>query len=586
MTTSQITGTVGTVALTSASYTSPVTVTATGVVGDGGISAASDWIVDNYGAVTGSVLGVDLRAGGAIANEIGGAIGGGSAGVYIAEPGTITNGGVIEGTGSYGVGVSLYNGGIIGNEVGGTIAGTYGGVYAQPFGPAAIDNAGLISGSSDAGVRLDGGGSVINEATGTISGYNVGAYIGGSAAATLNNAGTILIGGNGGSGVKLASYDNTLVNTGAITGADIGVAIFDAKYATLENAGTITAMDGPAVYLGAFGTNRLIVDAGAKFGGDVVALEPASNTIELTSGASAGTISGLGVKYENFQTVTIDAGATWTIAGTGTGFAGVTIAGFNTHDAFDLTDIAFTAGDTATVDGTTDVLTIKDSGGATLDTLQLSGNFSAEFFHLADDGTGGMVITEDGTPCYCPGTMILTPGGEVVVEALRIGDLVTVLSGAARPIKWIGHRCYSGRFAQANTEILPIRIEAGALEPGIPHRDLYVSPLHALYLDGILVPAWVLVNGKTIERMGFAERVEYLHIELDTHDVILAEGVPAETFLDEDNRGMFHNAAEFRALYPNGPQGRAQYCAPRLEDGEAVEKILNRLKRSVGLRAA
>jgi len=178
--------------------------------------------------------------------------------------------------------------------------------------------------------------------------------------------------------------------------------------------------------------------------------------------------------------------------------------------------------------------------------------------------------------CYRRGTLIRTESGEVPVEDLAIGDHVTTLAGAARPIKWIGRRSYSGRFLW-NREVLPIRIKAGAFADGVPSRDLWVSPEHAIYLDEILVPARHLVNGVSIVQIEDVGEVEYFHIELDRHDVIIAEGAFAETFVDDDSRTMFHNALEYRALYPDEGRRPALYCAPRVEDGAELEAQRRRL---------
>ena len=250
------------------------------------------------------------------------------------------------------------------------------------------------------------------------------------------------------------------------------------------------------------------------------------------------------------------------------------IAGFVSGDTIDLTGVAHNPTDQANL-LSGDTLQVITAGG-TFD-FALSGDFAGEFFHLNDDGAGGTSITDDGTPCYCRGTLILTDHGEVAVEDLRIGDHLMTLSGAARPIRWIGHRGYAGRFAAANPDVLPVLIHAGALDENVPWRDLYVSPLHAMFLDDVLIPAIALVNDRTIVQVEEVDQVEYFHLELDSHDVILADGAPAESFVDDGSRGMFHNAAEYRALYPDALGAPARFCAPRVEDGEELEAVRRRL---------
>ena len=176
--------------------------------------------------------------------------------------------------------------------------------------------------------------------------------------------------------------------------------------------------------------------------------------------------------------------------------------------------------------------------------------------------------------------------GEKPVEKLQIGDKVMTMSGTLRPIKWIGTRSYGGRFVMGNKNILPICFKAGALGENVPCRDLWISPHHAMYLDGVLIEARDLVNGASIVQAERVEKVEYFHIELDSHDVILAEGALSETFIDDDSRGMFHNAHEYGALYPDAERVAARYCAKRCADGYEVEAARRNIDALAGLRPA
>jgi hypothetical protein len=260
-----------------------------------------------------------------------------------------------------------------------------------------------------------------------------------------------------------------------------------------------------------------------------------------------------------------------------------TIFGFAPSDTIDLTDIAYSR------NGSVDllpnnVLAISENGHTYTLQLDTPQNFSGEFFHLAADaaGTGTDVVVND-SPCYCAGTLVETPDGDRRVEDLAIGDLVMTGSGAVRPIKWIGRRSFAGRFVLGRKDILPVCIKAGALGTNVPRRDLWISPHHAMYFErayfeqaaggGVLIEAKDLINGTSIVQASYVNAVDYFHIELDTHDVILAEGALSETFSDDDNRAMFHNADEFHALYPQAQAGVARYCAPRLDEGYEVAAV-------------
>ena len=196
-------------------------------------------------------------------------------------------------------------------------------------------------------------------------------------------------------------------------------------------------------------------------------------------------------------------------------------------------------------------------------------------------GDIGVVQGSDAFPCFMPGTLIATPDGDRPVEELAIGDLVDTLDGGPRAIRWIGYRGYAGPFARNNPELLPVRVAAGALGDGLPRRDLLVSPRHALFLRGVLVPAALLVNGVSVTRVEGLDEIRYIHIEFDGHQVVFSEGAPSESFVDDNSRRMFQNAHEFEAMFPAEPVVPAAYRAPRVEDGE----VLAIIRREIDLRA-
>ncbi len=94
------------------------------------------------------------------------------------------------------------------------------------------------------------------------------------------------------------------------------------------------------------------------------------------------------------------------------------------------------------------------------------------------------------------------------------------------------------------------------------------------------------MNGVSITQIETVADVAYFHIELDTHDVILAEGAPSETFIDDNSRGMFFNAAEYHNRYPHAAASPAWYCAPRIEDGPALTAVRQRLAERFARKAA
>ena len=155
-----------------------------------------------------------------------------------------------------------------------------------------------------------------------------------------------------------------------------------------------------------------------------------------------------------------------------------------------------------------------------------------------------------GISCFLAGTRIKTSEGEVKIEELRIGDNVLTASGETKAIKFIGRRKVSREHTGPWSGEGPVKISRFVIDDKTPHSDLYVSPWHAIYIDNILIPAKYLVNGVTIVADAKPEALSltYFHIELDTHEAILAEGLAVESFLRDDPHA-FDNADEYVRLY-------------------------------------
>lgn len=172
---------------------------------------------------------------------------------------------------------------------------------------------------------------------------------------------------------------------------------------------------------------------------------------------------------------------------------------------------------------------------------------------VPNDGTSNEYQTQTGTNvylCFAAGTRLATPDGEAEIETLRIGDLLQTADGRAVPVKWIGRQTVSRLFSGSQTQ--PVRIRAGALGDGLPYSDLTVTAEHGMIIDGYVINASALVNGATIDFVPMDEledRFFVYHVETENHDVIFANGAPAETFVDAVTRQNFDNYQEYLDLY-------------------------------------
>jgi hypothetical protein len=216
------------------------------------------------------------------------------------------------------------------------------------------------------------------------------------------------------------------------------------------------------------------------------------------------------------------------------------------------------------------------SGGAQYSSIKQTINGSTTTYHISSNG--GAISTVD--TCFAAGTLITTTKGEIAVEDLMVGDIVVTADGAEETITWLGHRDVKVTGSNADAKYL-VRIATDAVAPGVPRRDLLVTQEHCLLLDGVLVPARMLVNDATITLDRSITSYTYYHVELERHAVILAEGLATESYLDTGNRGNFANA-DMVAMVPAyganaGHKAWSKAAAPLAVDRATVEPIWRRL---------
>jgi hypothetical protein len=444
------------------------------------------------------------------------------------------------------------------DEIAGTVAGS-GTVDLQHTadlnglsvtGPATVVNVdGFVSQSG--GVVLGGTSTdVVTLAIGPggtydqVNDQNIGGLFGSTVAGTIANAGLFeKMGGsiNGGSSVVYAE----LVNTGAV----------------LVNQGNLV-LHGAAVNDGTMTVNGTLTTQGA-LGAD------AGQSGTIVIGPAGTLVANAAIAAD--QTITYDPGGLIELGQPG-GFA-ATIAGFVPGDRIEiLNNTAITGASYAN-----GVISLTAANNSVLATLAVPGLGNPAGLTVSSDGTNAYVSE---VACFAEGTRLLGEGGEVAVEALRPGErLVGVLGRRLRPVRWVGWTEVDLDRHPRAEGVAPILVAAGAVAPGVPYRDLVLSPDHALYLDGALVPVQFLVNGASIRRLPASGRVRYFHVELDAHDVVLAEGVAAESYLDTGNRGMFRNAGGVVELRPEFALAAwsERGCAPLLQGGAQLDGLHRRL---------
>ena len=202
----------------------------------------------------------------------------------------------------------------------------------------------------------------------------------------------------------------------------------------------------------------------------------------------------------------------------------------------------------------------------------------------------GVALTAEVACLVAGSEILLADGGVCAVECLRPGDAVRGALRGRGVVKWIGQR--SVRFASAQEAGRPVRVLPHAFGPGVPAREVRLSPDHAVFVAGVLIPVHKLVDGVSILRDTRCGGAHYVHVELARHDLLLTAGLRVESFLDTGNRGQFDRECGVRPMRDTLRQGgdglaatlrayAAHGCAPLCLDGPLLDAARARLRARV-----
>jgi len=392
-----------------------------------------------------------------------------------------------------------------------------------------IDNSGASSGST---INFNFGGGVTNSGALSLS-YPAGSTsIWSLGTGGLNNSGTLsLTSADSSSGNIAINTTGTITNTGSIDA--VGTTLTINK--DISGDGNINLSNGATVTL--FAQNGTAL-------GQTFNFEGGENTLNISS-----------------------------LPGTFTG----KIRGFSNEDSINVG-----ISGTVTYDKDSGILTLTTTSGKTYK-YDVGENYTGEF----SDSDNGVITYSGLTSCYLPGTMILTPEGEVAVEKLEVGDLVLthdITTGASVPMKivWAGSSPVNVTGAAAGDEAgAPVRIFKNAFDNGIPAQDLLVTSEHCMLINGQFIPVRMLVNGRSVIYDRSFTQFPVYHIETEKHAILTANGALSESFLNTENYSGFRQAGKIVSLNIPRKITWADAAAPLNVTREFVEPVFH----AISLRA-
>jgi collagen type I/II/III/V/XI/XXIV/XXVII alpha len=466
----------------------------------------------------------------------------------------------------------------IGNGAAGALAVTNGGTVAAAALDAGVQNVGTQQGVGQ--IDVSGFGSQIDISANVVigdAGTGALSILGGGTLAATN----LIIGNPTGDGAAFVSGAGSLLNlSGTLSvGVALGIGELTIGPGATVAAATARLRNELVNQGGTLAASQIEVASGAALVGSGVFGSPNAVIINNGTFSTSGGVSVGNGSIAGTGAVLIGDGSTLDLTG---GVAASQSVAFTTSDGalivqdpgdFQGVITQFAAGDQIFVEAPVfggfrqqgsivQVLTAGKVVGAL--------DFATTALATAAATTDGALVY-DIVPCFASGTRIAAERGDVVVEDLCEGDHLHVLGGKARPIIWIGHRTIDCTKHPSPEKVWPVRVRADAFGPGKPYRDLWLSPDHAVFIGGVLIPVKYLTNGASIAQLP-VHTITYYHLELPRHAVLLAEGLPAESYLDTGDRANFANGGGVMALYPDFSSlvRDAEGCAPLVVTGHEL----------------
>ena len=243
-------------------------------------------------------------------------------------------------------------------------------------------------------------------------------------------------------------------------------------------------------------------------------------------------------------------------------------------------------------DGMGNEIGLTYNGGTSLVPAGCNTDFGSDkdgkSIQASPDGSSTFVNCDVPTPlapntCFTRGTDITTEKGLVKVENLSIGDRVKTKDGSFSTIKWLGRKTVLVEDCQDAIMDYPVKIKTNAFGQSLPSKDIILSPDHALFIDGTLINVGVLAERFSgIERVQPEKNFQYFHIELENHQVIIAEGLQVESLCHTyKDRSNYDNGEEYVTLYPNEKLSyKLPMAYPRISNAfKLTTELIDRLSK-------